>query len=122
MAFYLALAAGASTLLALGLLMMKSRATALPAARGAGTFRAILKWICDPVWIGGLTVQTLGYALYVVALSGSAVSLLAVMMQGGIAIFVLFSVLFLGERARAREWLGIGSIVLGMVLLTISLP
>ena len=42
-----------------------------------------------------------GYALSVVALAGAPVSLVAVMMQGGIALFVLFAIRFLGERAGA---------------------
>jgi drug/metabolite transporter (DMT)-like permease len=112
----------ASTLLAGGLLMMKSRSEALPAATGRGTLRALVAWIRDPTWLGGLFIQALGYALYIAALSGAPVSIVAVMMQGGIALFVLFAVVILGERAAAREWLGIGAILAGMALLAVSLP
>jgi multidrug transporter EmrE-like cation transporter len=121
MLFYLLLAIVSSVLLALGLLMMKSRASSLPAARGTGIVRGVLAWIGDPVWLGGLGVQTLGYALYVVAIAGAPISMVAVMMQGGIGLFVLLSVVFLGERARPREWAGIGAIITGMVLLSLSL-
>jgi uncharacterized membrane protein len=119
---YLATAVIASTLLAGGLLMMKSRAEALPQAGGRTIVRALIAWVRDPVWLGGLVIQSFGYALYIVALSGAPVSIVAVMMQGGVAIFVLFAVLILGERANSREWIGIGAIVTGMALLTISLP
>ena len=54
MAFYLALSVAASALLALGLLMMKSRAAELPLAHGAQIPAAILAWCRDPIWIGGL--------------------------------------------------------------------
>jgi drug/metabolite transporter (DMT)-like permease len=74
------------------------------------------------MWIGGLGVQTAGWALYVIAVSRAPVSMVAVMMQGGIALFVVASVVILGERARPREWTGIGAIVLGMVMLTLSIP
>ena len=98
----------ASLLLALGLMMMKVRAGALPMARGRGTLGAVMAWIRDPVWIGGLAVQAAGYALYMVALAGAPVSMMAVAMQGGIALFVVLAVVFLGERARhlgmARDW------------------
>src|ERR1700682_5617425 len=107
----LALGFGASVLFALGLLMMKSRAGALPIARGRNTLRAVTAWIRDPVWIGGLAVQAAGYATYMVALSRAPVSLMAVVMQGGIALFVLLTVIFLGERARVWEWLGIATFV-----------
>src|ERR1700730_4876722 len=93
----LALGIVASVLLALGLVMMKSRGMALPAAEGRFPWRAFGRWLRDPIWLGGLGVQLIGYALYVVALTGSPVSMLAVMMQAGIAVFVLFTVIFLHE-------------------------
>ena len=122
MILYLALAMVSSALLALGLLMMKARSDHLPVAAGANVVGAIVAWIRDPMWIGGLGVQTVGWALYVIAVSQAPVSMVAVMMQGGIALFVVGSVLILGERARLREWIGIGAIVFGMVMLTLSLP
>ena len=122
MILYLSLAMVSSVLLALGLLMMKSRSDHLPVAAGANIIRSIIAWIRDPMWFGGLGVQTAGWALYVIAVSQAPVSMVAVMMQGGIALFVVGSVLILGERARLREWTGIGAIVFGMVMLTLSIP
>lgn len=119
---FLLVGMGASVLLAIGLAMMKSRGTALPAARGAGLFGAIGRWLGDPVWLGGLALQTGGYVIYLLALSGAPVSMLAVTMQGGIALFVLVAVWFLGERASPREWLGIAGIVSAIFLLGLSLP
>jgi uncharacterized membrane protein len=121
LALYLGLGVLASLLLAGGLLMMKSRSTALPPAHGRAIFHAVLTWIRDPVWIGGLGVQALGYALYVATLSDAPISLVAVMMQGGIALFVIFSVLFLREQATPHEWTGIVGIVAAMVMLACSL-
>ena len=121
MILYLSIAIVASVLMALGLLMMKSRSAHLPVAAGANTIRAIIAWIRDPVWFGGLGVQTAGWVLYVIAVSRAPVSMVAVMMQGGIALFVIASVVILGERANGREWVGIGAIVLGMLMLTLSL-
>jgi multidrug transporter EmrE-like cation transporter len=118
---FLALGMVSSVLFALGLLMMKSRGAALPPVRLGGALRAGFRWIRDPIWLGGLCVQIVGYALYVVVLANAPVSLVAVMMQGGIALFVLFAVTFLGERARPREWIGIGGIIAAMVLLGLSL-
>lgn len=121
MILYLSIAIVASVLMALGLLMMKSRSAHLPMAAGANVIRAIVVWIRDPMWIGGLGVQTAGWALYVIAVSRAPVSMVAVMMQAGIALFVIASVVILGERANRREWVGIGAIVLGMLMLTLSL-
>ncbi|MFZ2062859.1 MAG: hypothetical protein WAU82_17760 [Candidatus Binatus sp.] len=121
MILYLAMAVVASALMALGLLMMKTRSTHLPKASGANTISAIVAWIRDPMWIGGLGVQTVGWACYVIAVSRAPVSMVAVMGQGGIALFVVASVVILGERATPREWVGIGAIVFGMLLLALSL-
>jgi drug/metabolite transporter (DMT)-like permease len=117
---YLFFAIVASVLMALGLVMMKSRSAHLPKATGAGTIVAIVAWIRDPMWIGGLGVQTAGWALYVMAVSRAPVSMVAVMMQGGIALFVVAAVVILGERAKPREWIGIGAIVLAMLMLALS--
>ena len=121
MILYLSLGIVASVLMALGLLMMKTRSADLPVAAGANVVGAIVAWIRDPVWIGGLGVQTAGWACYVIAVSMAPVSMVAVMMQGGIGLFVIASVVILGERASPREWAGIGAIVVGMLMLTLSL-
>ncbi len=121
MLIYLVLAVLASTLMALGLLMMKSRAASLPDARGSGIVGGVLAWLRDPMWLGGMGVQMAGWVLYVTAVSQAPVSMVAVMMQGGIALFVVFSVIMHGERARPVEWAGIIAIVLGMILLSLSL-
>lgn len=111
----------ASILLALGLLMMKSRSEELPAAAGAGILGAMIQWLGDPVWIGGLGVETAGYALYIVALADAPVSIVAVVMQGGIAMFVVLAAVLLHERASPHEWLGIAGIIAAMGLLGVSL-
>ena len=112
-----ALAIAASALHAVGLLIMKIRAGALPLAWGAGMFRAVVTWGRDPGWIGGLGLQFAGYLLYFFALAGAPVSLVAVAMQGGVGLFFLFAIVFLGERASGAEWAGIASVALAMAML-----
>ena len=121
MILYLSLAIVASALMALGLLMMKTRSAHLPMAAGANVIGAIAAWLRDPMWISGLGVQTAGWVCYVIAVSRAPVSMVAVMGQGGIALFVVASVVVLGERASPREWAGIAAIVFGMLMLTLSL-
>ncbi len=119
--WYLTLGLGASILLALGLLLMKSRGADLPAASGSNFLNAIGGWLRDPIWLAGMAIQTLGYAIYLIALSAVPVSMLAVMMQGGIAVFVVFAAIFLHERASAREWTGIVGVLVAMLLLVASI-
>lgn len=121
LAAYLAIGVAASVLMAAGLLLMKSRAAELPAARAGSILRALRAWLRDPVWLGAVAIQAAGYALYIVALAAAPVSLVAVMMQGGIAIFVVFAAALLHERASPREWMGIAAIVVAMLMLAFSL-
>lgn len=117
---FLTLGLISSLLLALGLLMMKSRGEALPLARGKSTLSAIWIWIRDPMWLGGLGVQIAGYALYMVSLA-APISLIAVMMQAGIALFVVLAAILLHERAHPLEWAGIGGIIIAIFLLAWSI-
>jgi uncharacterized membrane protein len=112
----------ASIIFAAGLAMMKSRGQTLPAAEGTGILRATLQWIRDPVWLSGLAFECVGSVLYFGALADAPISLIAVMMQGGIAAFVIVAIVFLHERADRGEAVGIGGIVLAMVMLALSLP
>lgn len=96
MAPHLLTGLGASVLLACGLLLMKRRARTCRRLR-AGDFSP--HGLRDSAWLASLALQSAGYALDVVALAGAAISLLAVMMQGGIALFVLLAVL---KRSPAR--------------------
>jgi hypothetical protein len=119
--FYLLLAVAASAMLALGLLVMKGRAHALPIAEGRGIGPALGIWLSDPLWLGGLALQTGGYGLYVAAQAVIPVAIVSVMMQGGIGLFVLFAVVMLRERARPAEWAGIAGTIGGMLLMGLSL-
>jgi uncharacterized membrane protein len=118
----LALGLAASVIFTTGLAMMKSRGETLPAAEGTAILRATLRWIRDPVWLSGLAFECVGSVFYFFALADAPVSLIAVMMQGGIAAFVIVAIVFLDERADHGEAAGIAGIVLAMVMLALSLP
>jgi hypothetical protein len=62
-----------------------------------------------------------GYALFAFALTVAPISLVSVAMQGGIALFVLCAVIFLGERAGPWEWAGIAITIAGMLIAAASL-
>jgi uncharacterized membrane protein len=111
----------ASVMLAAGLAMMKSRAPALPAASGTAILRVIACWLCDSAWAGGLILETAGYVLYFAALAKAPVSLVAVMMQAGVGVFVIIAIVFMHERASPAEGVGIVGIILAMLLLALSL-
>lgn len=115
------LSALASALLSLGLYLMKLRAPELPAL-GSGfrwtTWRAFLR---DKLWLSGLLLQTFGYALYFAVLRYAPLSLVHTALTGGLVLFLLLAVFWLGEHAGVREWAGGLLVTAGLVLLGLSL-
>jgi len=109
----------ASTTLTIGLYVLKGAAVRLPSLDGGG--RAWLAMVRDPAWLAGVALQTAGYALYVYALTDAPLSLVHTVLNGGVALFVVLSVVGLGERATPSEWLGVGVTLVALLLLGISL-
>jgi multidrug transporter EmrE-like cation transporter len=118
---YLLMAVASSALMAGGLMTMKARASRLPVAQGLRIPAALLAWIMDPVWSVGLFSQAIGFALYILSIAHLPISVVAIMMQGGIAMFVMFSVIVLGERGTPYEWSGIGAVIAAIAMLSMSL-
>jgi multidrug transporter EmrE-like cation transporter len=121
MYFATLLAIVASPALAVGLYCMKRAAERLPAFEGG--WRPTVWWafVRDPLWLLGLVLQIVGYALYLTALRGAPLSVVHTALNGGVALFVLMAVVGLGERLRPFEWAGVGMVVVGLIVLGCSL-
>jgi uncharacterized membrane protein len=115
------LAVVASTILTLGLYFMKRQAEHLPSLHGGWQLTAWWAFVRDPLWVFGVTLQVVGYALYLTALRFAPLSVVHTALTGGIALFVVLAVVGLGERVRPIEWLGVGGVVLGLIVLGASL-
>jgi multidrug transporter EmrE-like cation transporter len=118
----LAFAVAASVSMSTGLYLMKrevDRVAARGAGRGPASWRVLAR---NPWWIAGVALQPVGYALYMVALASAPLSVVHVMLNGGIVLFVLLAVLRLGERAERFEWAGVALIVVALLLLGTSDP
>lgn len=109
----------ASATLTVGLYILKRAAVRLPSLDGG--WRAWLAFVRDPAWLAGVALQTAGYALYVYALTDAPLSLVHTVLNSGVALFVVLSVVGLGERATPSEWLGVGVTLAALLLLGISL-
>ncbi len=117
-----ALAVLASTLLTVGLYFMKREAERLPSLEGGWRLQAWGAFLRNRWWLLGLALQIAGYGLYLVALRAAPLSVISAALNGGIALFVVLSVVGLGEEPRPVEWLGVvlitGSLVMVSVLLS----
>jgi multidrug transporter EmrE-like cation transporter len=116
-----ALAMVASSAFTVGLYFMKREAERLPSLDGGRRWRAWLAFVQDPWWMLGLVLQTVGFALYLVALSAAPLSIVHTALNGGIALFVVLSVIGLGERVRPVEWVGVSIITVSLIVLSVSL-
>jgi multidrug transporter EmrE-like cation transporter len=85
-----------------------------------GQREVLVAFLRSPIWLGGIAVMTVGWALFLKAIANAPVSIVQPTLGFGLCLLALFSVVFLGERLRPLEWLGIGLMVAGIVLLGIS--
>jgi drug/metabolite transporter (DMT)-like permease len=116
-----ALAVLASTALTVGLFFMKRQAERLPSLGGGWRPSAWWAFVRDPWWIAGVALQIVGYGMYFAALRAAPLSVVHTALNGGIALFVVLAVFGLGERVRRLEWLGVATVVAGLVVLGVSL-
>ena len=108
----------ASTAMTVGLFLMKREADRLPSLDGGWRLRAWWAFFHNPWWVFGVVLQIVGYGLYLTALRDAPLSVVHTALNGGIAFFVVLAVLFLGERVRPLEWVGVGTVVAGLIVLS----
>lgn len=120
--FYAAvLAILASTSLTVGLYLLKRQAERLPSLSGGWRLGVLSAFAHDPIWVLGALLQLLGYALYMLALGAAPLSIVHTALNGGIVLFVILSVIGLGEQVRPVEWVGVGIITIALIILSASL-
>jgi uncharacterized membrane protein len=105
----------------LGTILQKTAADHMPPLRLDGTQRAAMRaFLRSPLWLGGLGVTLAGWALFLKAIANAPVSIVQPVLGFGLCLLALLSVVFLHERLRPAEWLGIALMVGGVVLLGVS--
>jgi hypothetical protein len=95
-----------------------SRLPALSVRRPLASLRLLF---ANLRWLTGFAVGLAGWALYVLALRLSPLSLVQAVSAGGIGLLALLVVRTTGTRLARREWAGVTAAVLGLVLLGLSL-
>src|SRR5580693_540343 len=76
----------------------------------------------SPIWYLGMVLMVGGYGLYAVAVSArvAPISLLQPLSASGLLVVALLAVVYLKERFDAAEWLGVGILLAGVILLGVS--
>lgn len=117
----IALALAASVALNTAFLVQHAGAVDLPAVsprRPVATFRALAG---SRIWLAGLVLGCVGWALHVGALSRAPLSLVQAFIAGGIAVTLPVAAIALGHRPRAGELQAIALMALALVLLSLGL-
>jgi len=104
-----------------GMVMQKIAADRMPrlelALHQPEVYGAFLR---SPTWLGGLGITIAGWAFFLKAIANAPVSIVQPVLGFGLAVLAVFSVLFLHERLRPSEWVGVALMVAGIALLGIS--
>jgi uncharacterized membrane protein len=71
-------------------------------------------------WTGGLAASALGWGLFAWALVYTPVSVARAIQGSGFVVLAAFSLLFLGHRLAAGEWIGVALVAAGILALGLS--
>jgi uncharacterized membrane protein len=82
-----------------------------------------LVWLLatSKAWLTGFLVMGMGMACQVVVMSRVPLSVAQPIQLAGLALLVVFSAVFLGERTTQREWAGLGVLALSLLLVCLSM-
>ncbi|MHA1742685.1 MAG: DMT family transporter [Candidatus Heimdallarchaeota archaeon] len=105
------------SMLNIGLALEKKAATELPAVEKQSFFSNIKNFLTNKIWLFGFLLTSLQWFLFLIALQFGSVSLVTPMMGVGLAVLVLFSVLFLKEKLSIKELGGMLCTIIGVVIL-----
>jgi hypothetical protein len=104
-----------------GFFAQHGAASALPPLSTRRPLHSLRLLFMSRRWLFGFIVGLGGWALYIAALTVAPLSLVQAVSAGGIGVLALLVHFRGGDHLSRAEWLGIGSAVLGLVLLGASL-
>jgi drug/metabolite transporter (DMT)-like permease len=85
------------------------------------SWTVIRAFITNRPWLAGIVMETLGVGLYMVALIRLPVSIVEPIITAGIALVAYLAIKKLGETPGRLDFLAIGTIVIGVIFLAVSL-
>jgi len=115
------IAAVATILSNYGSFIMKKELSNLPRIGEANVIATVKAFVNSRPWMTGQGVQILGSGFHNIAIALAPLSVVQPVNAAGICLLVVLAVTKLGEKASVVDWIGIGTIVLGVLLLGVSL-
>ena len=103
----------------IGFLLQKSEASDLPSIRGQKILQTISLILKCRKWVLGTILTSTGWILFLIAISLAPLSVIAPLNNAGVLVLVIFAILYLNEKLNLYEWLGLASIILGVVLIPV---
>ncbi len=104
-----------------GIFLLKREVDRLPRLGVHSLAKTLKAFVTSVPWLKAQGLQVLGGVLHIVAIGLAPLSLVEPIDTAGICFLVILSVVYLGERARFWDWLGIGTILVGIILLGVTL-
>jgi uncharacterized membrane protein len=104
-----------------GFVLEKRALSELPPISVRRVGRLVQVLCTSPRWLIGFAVLGVGLCCQIVALALIPLSVAQPIQISGLALLVVFSAVFLGERASSREWAGLGVLAVSLVLVYLSL-
>src|SRR3954467_4705775 len=86
-----------------------------PLRSGASLFRS--KWFAP-----GMLVAVGAWGLHVAAMAMAPLSLVQAVISGGLVFLTVLAERFFGFKVGRRQWVGVGLLALGLVVLPVALP
>jgi drug/metabolite transporter (DMT)-like permease len=117
----LVLALASTTLTNIAYLREHDAAAALPALSLRRPFHAAAVLLSDRSWLMGFALESIGFALYVLALALAPLTLVQSVSAGGIGILAFFSARFSRRKLARHELAGVVLSMVGLVALAVSL-
>jgi uncharacterized membrane protein len=82
----------------------------------------LVRLLCTSrAWLAGFLVMGMGMACQIVVMSLVPLSVAQPIQLAGLALLVVFSSVFLGEKTTQREWAGLGVLALSLLLVCLSM-
>ncbi len=104
-----------------GVFLLKREVDRLPRLGVHSLWRTVKAFVTSLPWLKAQGLQLAGGVLHIIAIGLAPLSLVEPIDTAGICFLVILSVVYLGERARWVDWVGIAAVLAGIVLLGITL-
>ncbi len=103
-----------------GLVLWKKAAVNLPEVKLGFSPKTIWAFMTSGLWMLGFGIVIAGWVLYLIAVANAPISIIQPAIGFGLVILALFSVFYLKEEVKPREWVAVAMMILGIALLGLS--